>query len=188
MICTGLPVVSWAYMPAAEMPMPCWPRLILQPVELRAVEELREDRRNLLADYPGPVVDHRHAEAGRLARQAAAVPVGRRDFHVDQDVGQDAGLLGRVQRVVDGFFDAGEEGLARVVEAEQVAVLGEELGDRDLPLPGSHLHGGGGRSTWRASRRDSWLQRPSGRLPVSCPSRLRALPWTWLWIWVRAWI
>jgi hypothetical protein len=28
MICTGLPVVSWAYMPAAEMPMPCWPRLM----------------------------------------------------------------------------------------------------------------------------------------------------------------
>ena len=27
-ICTGLPVVSWAYMPAAEMPMPCWPRLM----------------------------------------------------------------------------------------------------------------------------------------------------------------
>ena len=28
MICTGLPVVSCAYMPAAEMPMPCWPRLM----------------------------------------------------------------------------------------------------------------------------------------------------------------
>ena len=27
-ICTGLPVVSCAYMPAAEMPMPCWPRLM----------------------------------------------------------------------------------------------------------------------------------------------------------------
>ena len=25
-ITTGLPVVSWPYMPAAEMPMPCWPR------------------------------------------------------------------------------------------------------------------------------------------------------------------
>jgi hypothetical protein len=28
MICTGLPVVSCPYMPAAEMPMPCWPRLM----------------------------------------------------------------------------------------------------------------------------------------------------------------
>src|SRR6266849_5299323 len=28
MICTGLPVVSCAYMPAAEMPIPCWPRLM----------------------------------------------------------------------------------------------------------------------------------------------------------------
>src|SRR5881296_3802230 len=27
-IWTGLPVVSWPYMPAAEMPMPCWPRLM----------------------------------------------------------------------------------------------------------------------------------------------------------------
>jgi phosphoribosylcarboxyaminoimidazole (NCAIR) mutase len=24
---TGAPVVSWPYMPAALMPMPCWPRL-----------------------------------------------------------------------------------------------------------------------------------------------------------------
>src|SRR6058998_3556881 len=28
MICTGLPVVSCPYMPAAEIPMPCWPRLM----------------------------------------------------------------------------------------------------------------------------------------------------------------
>ena len=28
MIFTGLPVVSTPYIPAAEMPMPCWPRLI----------------------------------------------------------------------------------------------------------------------------------------------------------------
>ena len=28
MIFTGLPVVSRPYMPAALMPMPCWPRLI----------------------------------------------------------------------------------------------------------------------------------------------------------------
>ena len=29
MILTGLPVVSRPCMPAALMPMPCWPRLIL---------------------------------------------------------------------------------------------------------------------------------------------------------------
>src|SRR5258705_308258 len=56
------------------------------------------------------------------------------------------GLLGRVERVVDSFFDAGEERLARIVETEQVAVLGEELGDRNLPLASSHLDGGGGRA------------------------------------------
>src|SRR3990170_2401838 len=38
-----------------------------QAVELRAVEELGEDRRNLLADDAGAVVGDRDAEAGRLA-------------------------------------------------------------------------------------------------------------------------
>ena len=28
MIFTGLPVVSTPYIPAAEIPIPCWPRLI----------------------------------------------------------------------------------------------------------------------------------------------------------------
>src|SRR2546427_12543354 len=37
------------------------------------------------------------------------------------------------------------ERLARIVEAQQVAVLREELGDGDLPLTSSHLDGGGGR-------------------------------------------
>src|SRR5262249_60620436 len=38
-----------------------------QPMELGTVEELREDRRNLLANDPGAVVGHRDPEAGRLA-------------------------------------------------------------------------------------------------------------------------
>jgi hypothetical protein len=46
------------------------------------------------------------------------------------------------RRVVDGFLDGGEQRLARVVEAEQVAVLGEELGDGDVPLLGRHRLGG----------------------------------------------
>ena len=53
---------------------------------------------------------------------------------LDRQLGEDAGLLAGVERVVDGFLDRGEQGLRRVVEAEQVAVLGEELGDRDLAL------------------------------------------------------
>ena len=71
-----------------------------------------------------------------------AAPLVGHDLQRDDDVGQDAGFLGRVERVVDGFLDAGEERLPRIVEAEQVAVLGEELGDGDLPLAGAHLDRG----------------------------------------------
>jgi hypothetical protein len=111
-----------------------------QPVELRAVEELGEDRRDLLADDAGAVVDDRDAEAGGLAGRRRR-PVAR-DLQRDDDVGQDAGLLGGVERVVDRFLDARQQRLARIVEAEQVPVLREELGDRDLPLAGAHLDGG----------------------------------------------
>jgi hypothetical protein len=79
-----------------------------QPVELRAVEELGEDRGNLLADDAGAVVADRDAEAGRLAGRRRRA-VGRYDLQRDDDVGQDAGFLGRVERVVDGFLHAGEE-------------------------------------------------------------------------------
>src|SRR5439155_3778496 len=112
-----------------------------QAMELRAVEELGEDRWNLLADDAGTVIGDRDTEAGRLAGRRRR-PVARRDLHFDDDVGQDARLLGRVERVVDGFLDAGEKRLARIVEAEQVAGLGEELGDRNLALAGAHLGGG----------------------------------------------
>jgi hypothetical protein len=115
-----------------------------QPVELRAVEELGEDRRDLVPHDAGPVVGDRHAEARGLAGRRRRRPVVGHDLHPDDDVGQDAGFLGGVERVVDGFLDAREQRLARVVEAEQVAVLGEELGDRDLPLSSPHLHGGDG--------------------------------------------
>src|SRR5207248_3497607 len=56
-------------------------------------------------------------------------------------VGHDAGFLARIQRVVDRLLDAGQQRLARVVEAEQMAVLGEELADRDVLLPGCHGFG-----------------------------------------------
>ena len=64
-------------------------------------------------------------------------------FDVDPDLRQDAGLFAGVERVVDRFLDRGEQRLARVVEAQQVAVLGEELADRDVALLGGHRLGGG---------------------------------------------
>ena len=69
-----------------------------------------------------------------------AVLAGALDM--DPDLRQDAGLFAGVQRVVDGLLDGGQQGLARVVEAQQVAVLGEELADRDVALAGGHRLGG----------------------------------------------
>ena len=74
-ICTGLPVVSWAYMPGRGDTDALLPAAHAQPVELRAVEQLGEDRRNLLADDAGPVVDDGDPEARGLAgRRWRGVP------------------------------------------------------------------------------------------------------------------
>jgi hypothetical protein len=100
-----------------------------QPMELRAVQQLAEDQRNLLLDDARAVVlDATRKRLGRSAR-------------CDPDLGQDARLLAGVERVVDRLLDGGQQGLAGVVEAEQVAVLGEELADRDVALLGRHLTG-----------------------------------------------
>ncbi len=135
-----------------------------QPVELRAVEQLGEDRRNLLADDPRPVVAHRDPEPRGLAGRRRRA-VGRHHLQRHEDVGQDPGLLGRVERVVDGFLHAGEQRLARVVEAEQVAILGEELGDRDLTLASAHLDGGD-RGLRRSGRRGRRAGQCSGHAPI----------------------
>ena len=92
---------------------------------------------------PGPlsVIVMRKRVAWLAGERRVAV---RRDLQLDDDVRQDPGFLAGVERVVDGFLDAGEERLARVVEPEKVAVLGEELGDGDLALAGAHLDGGHG--------------------------------------------
>src|SRR5439155_14067571 len=64
-----------------------------------------------------------------------------------------------IEGVVDGLLDAGEERLSRTVKPEEMPVLGEELGDRDLALARPHLDGGDRRSR----RRDRRLRRRSGR-------------------------
>ena len=103
---------------------------LAQTVELAAVEQAAEHVRHLCLHDAGTVVLDAHREL--LLALADA-----RDL--DLDLRQDAGFLARVEAVVDGFLDRGEERLARAVEAEQVAVLGEELADRDLALPLRHL-------------------------------------------------
>jgi hypothetical protein len=116
-------------MPAALMPMPCWPRLW-----------------RLAGDDAGAVVLDCDAEAG-LGELA----------DLDADVRQDAGLLGRVERIVDALLHRRQDRLRGIVEAEQVSVLGEELRDGDVALLLRELDGGRalarGRATARAARR-----------------------------------
>ena len=118
MILTGLPVVSTPYMPAALMPMPCWPRLIRRRWNFDPYSSLPKIVRDLLLDDAGAVVLHADLEAVRAG-----------GLDVDPDLGQDAGFFAGVQGVVDRFLDRGQQGLARVVEAQQMAVLGKELAD-----------------------------------------------------------
>ena len=54
MIFTGLPVVSWPYMPAAEMPMPCWPRLMRKRWNLEPYRSLAKTRGIWSRTMPGP--------------------------------------------------------------------------------------------------------------------------------------
>ena len=103
-----------------------------QPMKLRAVEELAEDQRDLLADDARAIVLHAHAVA------RAALP---HLLDVDPDLGEDARLLAGVERVVHRLLDAREQRLARRIEAEQVPILGEELAHRDVALPGGERLG-----------------------------------------------
>ena len=109
--------------------------LLLEAVELRTVEQLAEDLRDLRLHDARAVVLDRDPET--LFRQLA---------DLDAQLGEDARFLAGVERVVDALAHRGEERLLRVVEAEQVAVLDEELGDRDLALLlGEALRGGAAR-------------------------------------------
>jgi hypothetical protein len=136
---------------------------LLQPMELGAVEELGEDLGDLCLDDSGPVVFDDDAKAGRgpgsdrglrfagLAALAGGLQRrGRRLADLDEEIRQDARLFAGVERVVDGLFHRRQQRLRGVVEAEQVAVLGEELADRDLPLLGRHRLGG--RAALRSGR------------------------------------
>jgi hypothetical protein len=124
-------------------------------MELRAVEELGEDRRDLLPDDARAVVGDGDAEAARLARRGRRASVAD-CLHLDDDVRENPGLFAGVERVVDGFLDTGQQGFTRIVESQEMSVLGEELGDGDLALASSHLDGGdpllGGRRDRRLGR------------------------------------
>ena len=99
-------------------------------MELGAVEQFPEDQRDLRLHDARPVILHGHAKTIRL-----------RLLHVHPDLRHDPRLFACVERIVDGFLDSGQQCFARIVETQQVAVLGEELADRDIPLLGRHRFG-----------------------------------------------
>jgi len=104
----------------------------LEAVKLRAVEQLAEDVGDLLGDDSGAVIGDAYAEAMLVELVDANV-----------DVGQDAGLFAGIEAIVDGLLDGVKQCLSAVVESEQVSVLGEELGDGDVPLPACEAFGNG---------------------------------------------
>ena len=106
-------------------------------MKLRPIKQLGKDSGNLLSDDAWPIVHNRDAELRGLAgRDRLAV---RDDFELDGHIGQDAGLFACVERVVDRFLHAGQERLARVIETQQVPVLGKKFCNRNFPLTRAHF-------------------------------------------------
>ena len=92
-------------------------------VESGAIEQPREDVRDLLAEDPGPVVGDRNPQ-----------PVVPLLGDLDGYLGENARLFGRVDRIVHSLFHGGEERPLGVVESQDLAISLEELGDGDLAL------------------------------------------------------
>ena len=100
-----------------------------------------EDVLQPLAGDPRPVVHDRHAVPRALGRGR---PAGLQVLDHHRDVRQDPGLFTGIQRIVDGLFNRGQQGLAGVVEAQQVR-------GRDGPVV-AHRDG-----DQRAAARRVWL-------------------------------
>ncbi len=111
----------------------------LEAVKFAAVEEPAEDVFDLLAYDAGAVVDHRYAVA-RLLGGGRAIRL--EVFDDDGDIRQNAGFFAGIKGIIDGFLDRGQERFAGIIEAEQMAVLGEELADGDILLLRRHGLGG----------------------------------------------
>ncbi len=106
-----------------------------EAMEFAAVEESAEDVLDLLADDAGAVVDDGNSVAGLFGCSRA---IGLEVFDDDGDVWQNAGFFAGIEGIIDRFFDGGQEGFARIVEAEEMAIFGKELADGDVLLLGRH--------------------------------------------------
>ena len=98
----------------------------LQAVELRSIKESTEDVLDLLANNARSVVDHRHAVARTLG---SCRPRWLKILDDHRYLRQDLCFFAGIKRVVHRLLDGGEHRLARVVEPQQMAVLGEEFTD-----------------------------------------------------------
>ncbi len=103
-----------------------------QTVELRPVQQLAEDQRDLLFE-----------DAGAVVLDRGLVPAFAGLFDMDPNFRQDARLFARIEGVVDRLLDGGQKRLAGVIETQHVAVLGKELAHRDFALLLGHRLGGG---------------------------------------------
>src|SRR5262249_5903418 len=101
-----------------------------QPVELRAVEKLPENQRDLLSDDSGTVVLDPDLETIRP-----------RCLDVNPDFRNDTGLLTSIERIVDGLLHGREQRFARIIESEQMPVLGEKFAYGNVALFRRHRFG-----------------------------------------------
>jgi hypothetical protein len=108
---------------------PVLPPALLDLVKPGAVEELPEDEGHLGGDDPRAVVLHGHPE-----------DLLRDPLYLDEDVREYHGLLAGVEGIVHRLLHRGDDPPGGGVEAQEVLVLLEELGDADGPLlPGELL-------------------------------------------------
>ncbi len=96
-------------------------------MEFRSVEQLPENQRDLLLNNSWTVILDTDLE-----------PVRPRGFDMYPDFRHDACFLACIERIVDGLFHRGEQRLTRVVESQQMAILGEKLADGDIALLCGH--------------------------------------------------
>ena len=108
-------------------------------MEFGAVQQFREDAADVGLRDARAVVADGDAESVCLRSGRSGAVVARDDFDFDRDRRQDPGFLARIQCVVHRLLDRRQQCLARAVEAEQMAILEEELADGDLPVACRHL-------------------------------------------------
>jgi hypothetical protein len=107
------------------------PTALFQGVEFGAVEELREDLRNLRLD-----------DAGAIVLNGDPKTIFRQGLDAYLELGKDSGIFTGVERVVHAFLDRGQQGFLWIIEPQKVPVPSEELRDRDLALLGRQALGG----------------------------------------------